>query len=249
MPQAGSASSEADLYLPVKEFLESQGYEVKAEVCGCDVVATRGAEPPVIVELKLTFNLALLLQGVDRLSLTDHVYLAVARPRGRGARGATIHRGDVRSLCRRLGLGLMTVAPGRTNGAVEILLDPATYRPRVRARRLSRLLGEHARRSGDPNRGGVARTPIVTAYRQEALRCAVLIERAGRITLATLRQTGLVPNAPSILQRDVYGWFQRVARATYTLTDRARQDLARFAAAGALPEIASAAARSPFPGA
>ena len=40
-------------YPAVKAFLEGQGYDVKAEVQGCDVVGTRGDEPPVIIELKL----------------------------------------------------------------------------------------------------------------------------------------------------------------------------------------------------
>ena len=33
---------EADLYLPVKRFLESQNYEVKGEIRECDVLALRG---------------------------------------------------------------------------------------------------------------------------------------------------------------------------------------------------------------
>lgn len=236
MPRTPSSPAESDLYPAVKAFLEGQGYSVKAEVRGCDVVATRGDGPPVIVELKLSFSLALLLQGVDRLTLTDRVYLAVCRPRSRRARGASVHRRNVRDLCRRLGLGLMTVAPGRAATGVEVIVDPVPYRPRRRVASLTRLLGEHARRVGDPNRGGVTRTPIVTAYRQEALRCAVLIQRGGRASLKALRETGLVPNAPSILQRDVYGWFRRLERATYGLTARARQDLGRFAASSALLE-------------
>ena len=44
---------ESDLYLPLKRFLESQNYEVKGEVQDCDVVAVRGEEAPVVVELKL----------------------------------------------------------------------------------------------------------------------------------------------------------------------------------------------------
>lgn len=220
---------ESDLYPAVKAFLEAQGYDVKAEVSGCDVVATRGDEPPVIVELKVAFNLGLVLQGVDRLSMTDRVYLAVTRPRGRRA---AVDRRDVRALCRRLGLGLMTVA---CDGArVEVLLDPVPYQPRKGTKRLARLLGEHARRIGDPNRGGVTKTPLVTAYRQEALRCAELIARDGEASLRTLRATGLVPNAPRILQRDVYGWFERRQRATYALTARAREDLLRYGAAGTL---------------
>ena len=228
---------ESDLYPPVKAFLEGQGYAVKGEIGGCDAVGTRGDEPPVIVELKLQFNLALVLQGVDRLSLSDRVYLAVARPRGRRPPGVSVQHRGVRALCRRLGLGLMcveTAPPG-----VEVVLDPVPYRPRKKARRLGRLLGEHARRVGDPTRGGVTRTPIVTAYRQEALRCALLIRDDRRTSLKALRETGVVPNAASILQRDVYGWFARVARATYTLTERAAHDLARFQAAGTLPALSA----------
>ena len=241
MPRGRSSCAEADLYPAVKAFLEAQGYDVKAEVRGCDVVATRAAEPPVIVELKLAFSLALVLQGVDRLSLTDRVYLAVGRPRGRRGRRGSVLRRDVRDLCRRLGLGLLTVAPGRSAAGVEVVVDPVPYRPRRRTASLTRLLGEHARRVGDPNRGGVTRTPIVTAYRQEALRCALLIERGGRASLKALRETGLVPNAPRILQRDVYGWFQRLERATYALTERARQDMGRFAASRTLPALVGGA--------
>ena len=71
--------SETALYAPVKRFLEAQGFAVKGEVCGCDLVALRGDEPPVVVigELKLTFNLELVLQGVERSAACDEVWLAV----------------------------------------------------------------------------------------------------------------------------------------------------------------------------
>ena len=236
---------ESDLYPAVKAFLEGQGYDVKGEIRGCDVVATRGDEPPVIVELKLAFNLALVLQGVDRLALTDRVYLAVARPPSRRTASAFVYRSEVRKLCRRLGLGLMTVASGR-RGDIEILVDPTPYRPRKDARRVRLLLGEHARRQGDPNCGGVTKTPIVTAYRQEALRCALLIEKSGRGSPKALRETGVVPNAARILGRDVYGWFRRVERGIYCLSDRAREDIARFAEAGRLPNVDQQAGKAPY---
>src|SRR6266571_6147900 len=101
MALIASRAAEADLYPAVKDFLEKQGYTVKSEIRGCDVVALRDDEPPVIVELKLTFSLALLLQGIDRLSLTDRVYLAVSRPRSRRA-PASVYRREVRALCRRV---------------------------------------------------------------------------------------------------------------------------------------------------
>ena len=78
---------ESTLYLPVKRFLEKMGFEVKGEICGCDLVALRGGEPAAVVigELKLSFTLDLVLQAVDRTAACDEVWLAVrASRRGRG---------------------------------------------------------------------------------------------------------------------------------------------------------------------
>lgn len=226
----GKILSEVDLYEPVKAFLAGQGYVVRGEVRGCDVVATRGTEPPVIVELKLRVNLALILQGVERLSLSERVYLAVPRGVGKRRDGASPDDRIVRRLCRMLGLGLMTVStasrPGR---GVEIVLDPLPYRPRQNKRRTALLLGEHARRKGDHNRGGVRGVKIVTAYRQEALRCVQLLERNGAMKVGALRATGLVPNVGKILLDDVYGWFQRQKRGIYEPSENGRLALANFA--------------------
>ena len=43
---------ETDLYNPIKVFFEAKGYEVKAEVTDCDVVALKKDEEPIIIELK-----------------------------------------------------------------------------------------------------------------------------------------------------------------------------------------------------
>lgn len=222
---------ESDLYAPVKALLEGQGYVVKGEVRGCDVVGVRGGEPPVIVELKRVFGLALVLQGVDRLALTERVYLAVGQWPKRMK--------NVRKLCRRLGLGLIVVAHERA----DIVLDPVPYAPRQDKRKAGRLLGEHARRVGDPNRGGSStRVPQMTAYRQEALRCAELLKK-GPMKLADMRASAHVPNAAKILRDDHYGWFERVERGTYALTPAGKRGLAAQPAAARGP--AEALARQP----
>jgi hypothetical protein len=213
---------ESDLYAPVKALLEGQGYVVKGEVRGCDVVAVRGGEPPVIVELKRVFGLGLVLQGVDRLAASDRVYLAVGQWPKRMR--------NVKKLCRRLGLGLMVVVAARA----DIVLDPMPYRPRLDKRKTGRLLGEHARRVGDPNRGGsTTRVPMMTAYRQEALRCAELLASKGPMKLAVLRAAADAPRAAAILQQDVYGWFERVERGVYTVSPAGRRGLEMFARPGA----------------
>ncbi|MEO0980303.1 MAG: hypothetical protein AAFY24_23775, partial [Pseudomonadota bacterium] len=66
---------ETELYQPVKSFLADQGYEVKAEVGAADIVACRGDEDPVIVELKTGFTLGLFHQAIARPTVTDAVYV------------------------------------------------------------------------------------------------------------------------------------------------------------------------------
>src|SRR3954470_22473424 len=124
--------SESALYLPVKRYLEKLGFEVKGEICGCDLVALRGDTPVVVVgELKLSFNLDLVLQGVDRLAACDEVWLAVgASKRGRGRE----HDRRVRKLCQLLGFGLLSVS---RSGGVDLLAEPAPWKPRGDRKRRS----------------------------------------------------------------------------------------------------------------
>ncbi len=215
------ADVESALYRPVKRFLEGLGYAVKGEIGGCDLVAVREGEPPIVVvgELKLAFNLDLVLQGVDRAAVADEVWLAARlSKRGRG------REGDARflKLCRSLGFGLLGVTAG---GQVEILVSPAAARPRRDPSRRSRLIEEHRRRRGDPAVGGGSRQPIMTAYRQRALACAAALCAApGRPR--DLRV--LAPDVYGILRRNVYGWFVRVERGLYAVTEAGRAALERW---------------------
>lgn len=216
---------ETDLYPPVKAYLQAQGYDVKAEVGAADLVALRGEEGPVIVELKTRFSLALFHQGVERLALADLVYLAVPRGQGRGftkALTANI------ALCRRLGLGLLTVR--LRDGFVEAHCDPGPFRPRVSKPKQQRLLREFSRRVGDPNTGGATRVGLVTAYRQDALRCAAHLAAHGPARGRDVRNATGVDRATDIMRADHYGWFERVGLGTYALTAKGRAGLAAYGA-------------------
>jgi hypothetical protein len=209
---------ESQLYLPVKRFLERLGFEVKGEICGCDLVALREGEPVAVVigELKLTFTLDLVLQAVDRTRACDEIWLAVrASRRGRGRETDA----RVRKLCRFLGFGLLVVSAA---GKVEVLVEPVPWRPRRDAKRRSKIVDEHRRRQGDPVEGGSSRQPIMTAYRQQALACAAQLHR-GDGRLRDLKSC--VPDAAKILQRNVYGWFIRVERGVYSLTESGKAAL------------------------
>jgi hypothetical protein len=205
---------------------------VKGEIGGCDLLAISGEEAPVVVicELKLSFNLELVLQAVDRASACDEVWLAArisVRGNGREADAR------FRNLCRRLGFGMLGVSQ---SGEVTIIVSPVAPMPRKDTRRRSRLVEEHKRRQGDPAVGGSTRAPIMTAYRQQALACAAAMTEGPR------RPRDLRPSAPkaaAILQDNVYGWFARTERGVYALTQAGWDALARWPQAVPAPESAS----------
>ena len=212
---------ETALYLPVKRFLERLGFTVKGEVGGCDLVGISGDDPPVVVigELKLTFNLELMLQAVDRAGACDEVWLAAKMSaRGKGRESDARYR----NLCRRLGFGMLGVTG---SGQVEVIVRPVATAPRRDPKKRSRLVTEHTKRKGDPTLGGSTRSPIMTAYRQQALACASAMALGPR-KLRELRPD--IPDAPKILQHNVYGWFDRAERGVYVLTDAGRAALKRW---------------------
>jgi len=213
--------AEEDLYEPIKVFLETQGYEVKGEIGACDIVAVREDEAPLVVELKERLTLALVLQAVDRLSVSDTVYIAYRVGKGHSASWRS-RKKQVTSLLRRLGLGLLTVS---TRGRVEAVLDPAPYRPRANTARQRRLLKEFAERVGDPEVGGSSSRQRLTAYRQDVLRCARELAEDGALKVSVIRERTDVQRAGTILRDNHYGWFDRVRTGYYDLTPKGRQEL------------------------
>lgn len=211
---------EADLYAPVKAFLTRQGYDVKGEVGAVDVMGVRKGDDPVVVELKLGFSLTLFHQGIDRLSVTDLVYVAVPEKTGKPAARALK---DNVKLARRVGLGVLTVR--LRDGHVTAHADPGGYVPRKQPKAKKRLLKAFERLKGDPNEGGATRHGIVTGYRQDALLCARFLAVHGASTGAKVKDWAEVPTATKIMAADHYGWFTRVSRGVYDLTDAGRKGL------------------------
>ncbi|MCF6444097.1 DUF2161 domain-containing phosphodiesterase [Nereida sp. MMG025] len=211
---------ETDLYGPIKAFLEGQGYAVKGEIGAVDVLAIRGDEAPLIVELKTGFSLSLFHQGVARLAVTDLVYVAV--PRGAGRRWQTGLKANV-TLARRLGLGILTVR--LSDGLVQVHCDPVPYAPRKNERRKALLLKEFAKREGDPSAGGATRKGLVTAYRQDCLKIAACLAQNGASKGAHVRDATGVSKATQMMAANHYGWFERVGTGIYALTEKGKQAL------------------------
>ncbi|MBN2358758.1 MAG: hypothetical protein JXR83_04850, partial [Deltaproteobacteria bacterium] len=204
----GQLMVESDLYPPVRDWLAANGYTVRGEVRHCDVAAVRG-DDLVAIELKRGLSLALLAQAARRQRHADSVYVAVPRPAHR-ARWRTRSR-DTLHLLRRLELGLLFVDAR----AVDVVLHPVAFERHRRSSERRAVLTEVAARSVDLNRGGSRGVPLVTAYREAAIRLVCALAELGPSSPRQLRALGTGPRTLAILSGNVYGWFERVARGVY----------------------------------
>ncbi len=211
---------ETDLYLPVKNYLENQGFCVRGEVLDCDLAAVKDGEL-LLVELKVSVTLDLILQGNERKRICANVYLAVPQPKSM----RTPRWRKILSLCRALGLGLLTVS---SKGLVQPLCHPVVQPPRKSSRNKVLMLREFEGRSGDYNIGGSRGRPLVTAYREQALQIAEYIGDGRQRLKDIVAATGIAA-APGILQKNYYGWFQRVEKGVYCLSAQGFQALLDYA--------------------
>ncbi|MFD0681099.1 MULTISPECIES: DUF2161 family putative PD-(D/E)XK-type phosphodiesterase [unclassified Paenibacillus] len=244
--------TETELYAPVKSYFEQLGYSVKGEVRHCDLVAMRGDEPPVIVELKKNFSIPLLLQGINRLRLTRQVYVAFELPnKGRAPHGASWP--ELRKLCQMLGVGMITVqffkrkkptvllechppvaslthhdGPKPVEAEPEPVPAPAIL-PRHNKRAADRIVYEFKERRSDYNVGGSTKLKLMTSYREKALHIAYLLNQHGPLSPRRLRELTGNPHTAGQLQKNYYRWFQRVERGVYKVTPQGEEALRTYA--------------------
>lgn len=215
---------ESDLYEPVKTHLEESGYVVTGEVKNCDLIAKKD-DDLIAVELKSGANMTLLVQATDRQMFADSVYVAVPAPKNR----RSSHWRGIRRVLRRLELGLITVDLDRQFPQVTVEFDPLPYQQKSLSKRRRAVIEELAGRSGDYNTGGTTREKRITAYRENAIYIATCLRQNDRpMKPKELRELDTGAKTTSILSANHYGWFQRVEKGVYRLTDQGRTELANY---------------------
>lgn len=215
---------ETDLYFPIKKHLQGLGFEVKGEIKDCDIVAQKDDET-IIIELKLTLNITLLMQAVERLSLTDIVYIAIPKQTAMYKK----KNKQVKKLIARLGLGLIVVDMQKTQQYVEVINDPHDYTPRKNKRKQAALLKEFALRQGDTQKGGSTRSNAgLTAYRQRSIRIAIYLLSHSTAKGSQINKAIDEPQATLFLRNNYYGWFNKVDRGVYEISEKGKEELPRW---------------------
>ncbi len=214
---------ESDLFGPIKNYLETGGYKVRAEVKNCDITATKDDEL-IIIELKLSANLQLFIQATDRQRITDSVYVAIPKPSIRSKK----HWKGIRHILRRLELGLIFVDVDNPVNPVEIVFHPIKFQRKKISKRKKAILHEVEHRSNNLNVGGSNKKKIITAYRENAIQIAVYLKEIGVTTPKKLREYDTGKKTLSILYSNFYGWFQRVDHGFYDITVKGKQELKKF---------------------
>jgi hypothetical protein len=90
------------------------------------------------------------------------------------------------------------------------------------------LLREFAERVGDPETGGSTSRQRLTAYRQDAVRCARELTNERVLKVSVIRERAEVSRAGPILRDNHYGWFERVKTGHYELSPSGRRDMIRW---------------------
>lgn len=215
---------ETDLYPPVKELLQSLGYQVRAEVADMDVVGLRGEEL-IVVELKTSFTLKLLLQATMRQKLAQEVYVAIPAPTGRQRFSKAFK--EYEHLLKRLELGLILVRFTPSSRA-ELLFPPAEHpRKTILARNKKKSHAarkEASQRVSDHNLGGT-KGKLVTVYRERSLLVAHILMEDGPQRIRDLKERTGDDGLSTLLRGNPYGWFTKVERGIYAITPQGQQAL------------------------
>lgn len=214
---------ETDLYLPVKNLLLSQGFEVRAEIKNIDILASKD-DFYCAVELKTKPSLKLIYQAIDRQKTADQVFIAIPKS------AVNMRRSPYRNfvyLLRRLEIGLILVSQEEA----EVVFDATAYdMEKSRARyknRKSNMLKEYRLRKSNQNIAGT-KGKTMTLYKEQVLKICAYLLKHGQVSIKEIKEATKIEKTASILQKNYDGYFIRVSRGIYQLTDTGRVHILKY---------------------
>jgi len=211
---------ETELYIPIKNYLESQGFQVKGEIESIDVFAIK-EDYTIAIELKNNITLKLIYQAIERQKLADDVFVAIPKTALHQHRKNLKH---FKMLLRRLGIGLLIVEKSN----VIVLNEPVEYNLELSKKRniknCIKLINNFNNLKSNQNIGG-SKGKRMTVYREKVIVLATCLMKEPGLSPKELKKITGIENASSILQKDYYSWFERIDRGSYKLTNLGLQAL------------------------
>ncbi|HBG33182.1 MAG: hypothetical protein A2084_02885 [Tenericutes bacterium GWC2_39_45] len=215
---------ETELYEPIQSFLSAQGYTVRGEIGAIDVFAMKG-EHSIAVELKTVISLKLIYQAIDRQKIADNVYIAVPKSAMKS------HHDSYRSftlLLKRLSIGLLVIHPDQ----VEVVLDAKDYdlslSRKKNTNKKQRLIKEFSHLKNNVNIGG-KRGKKMTLYREKVIKIANVLLENPVLSPKQIKNFTQIEEVSSILQKNYYGWFMKVERGLYGLSELGVKEIEKIA--------------------
>lgn len=217
---------EKDLFGPIKEFFESQGFICDGEVKDIDLYMEKEGES-VAVELKQTFDFKALQQAALRQKITDYVYIGIFKPKDLYSRSFK----DKIYLLKRLGIGLIVVS--KRSKIVEIVNEPVVSElSSFKSRNLGKkkaLTEEFQKRKSKNNIGGVHGTKLITSYREDALLVLdAILELGGEGSTREIHEISKVEKSTQILYYNHYGWFIKLGGSRYQVSEKGLEAIEEF---------------------
>lgn len=210
---------EEELFLPVKNFFENKGFSVKGEVKNCDIVALKD-DITVICELKTAFNLKLVYQVMDRKTISENVYAVIPRPeKGQNTKDFK----NMVKLLKLLNVGLITVALDSPIKIVEVIIEPFEGKSYKNKKKQSLLKKEFSERNMDLNSGGINKRRILTAYMEKSINVLCTLYKLETSSPKDIKSICNEEKTGNILQNNVYGWFERVKKGTYRVSEKGKE--------------------------
>ena len=217
---------ERDLFNPIKDFFEKMGFVCDGEVKDIDLYMEKG-ELRVAVELKESLNFRVLQQAALRQKFLDNVYIGIFRPRDLFSRSFK----DKIYLLKRLGIGLIVVS--KRTGSVEIVSEPVVSElssfQKSNKKKSEAIAVEFQRRKSKGNTGGVKGVKLITGYREDSLLVLdALTELGGCAKGAEVKKLSGVDKSTNIMRDNFYGWFEKVDKGVYKVSDDGYKALEEF---------------------
>ncbi len=214
---------ETDLFIPVKKLFLSQGFDVKAEVKDIDIIAYK-KDIMVGIELKTKIALKLIYQAIDRQKVLDQVYIAI--PKDALYQTKSLYR-NFTHLLKRLEVGLIVVEGENAEVIIEATpFDRNLSRSRYKKRK-SQIDKEARLRKNHKNIGGT-RGKKITRYKELVIDIGSYLMDHEKASPKAIKEDLNIEKTASILQKNYDGYFERVERGIYQLTEKGKRDIIKL---------------------